>query len=312
MTIDVENRNVGPIFQGHGNAGIPVATKPLRRASIALACPVCGRERRHEFLFEKNDCDILRCEECGLGRADTADFDPAAYYTREYFSGQYADGYADYIGAEDVLRREFARMVNFIRRYRPSGRLLEIGCAYGFFLHEARRYFDVAGIEISEEAAAHCRENGLNVLTGAASGDNLDRLNKMDVIVLLDVIEHLPDPVGTLTLCARKLNPGGVIVFTTGDLGSPLARWSGVSWRLMTPPQHLWFFTGKSVERLASRLGTQVEAFGHPWKIVPLSLIVFQLRRMIGLPPQQMLTGGRVGVPVNLFDAMRVVLRRTD
>jgi len=52
-----------------------------------------------------------------------------------------------------VLRREFANTVDFIRKYRASGRLLDVGCAYGFFLQEARPYFDVAGIEIAEEAA---------------------------------------------------------------------------------------------------------------------------------------------------------------
>jgi len=38
-----------------------------------------------------------------------------------------------------VLRREFARTVEFIRHRKPQGCLLEIGCAYGFFLDEARR-----------------------------------------------------------------------------------------------------------------------------------------------------------------------------
>src|SRR4051794_37122379 len=50
-------------------------------------------------------------------------------------------------GAEPVLRREFAHSVDFIRNYRRDGKLLELGAAYGFFLMEAARYFDVAGIE---------------------------------------------------------------------------------------------------------------------------------------------------------------------
>ena len=46
--------------------------------------------------------------------------------------------------AEPVLRREFARSVDFIRKYRDKGKLLELGCAYGFFLMEAARHFDRA------------------------------------------------------------------------------------------------------------------------------------------------------------------------
>jgi hypothetical protein len=104
-------------------------------------------------------------------------------------------------------------------------------------------------------------------------------------------------------------NPGGIIVITTGDFGSMAARLTGARWRLMTPPQHLWFFTHESIRRLAAGLGLVVEHVDHPWKIVPASLIIFQLRRMLGLGPRTMASISRCGIPLNLFDAMRVVLR---
>ncbi len=129
---------------------------------------------------------------------------------------------------------------------------------------------------------------------------------------MLDVIEHLPEPADTLADCARALEPGGVLVLTTGDFGSMLARATGRSWRLMTPPQHLWFFTVDSIRRLAARLGLEVVEIAHPWKIAPLSLIFYQIGRALGV--QRASAGGsgasRLGVPVNLFDAMRIVLRR--
>ena len=94
----------------------------------------------------------------------------------DYFAGGHSDGYADYLGAEPVLRREFARTVEFIRRYCPRGRLLDVGCAYGFFLQEAKPFFEVAGIELAEEAAAHGRQSGLNVVTGVADESTLAQL----------------------------------------------------------------------------------------------------------------------------------------
>lgn len=282
------------------------AAEPARE----LPCPACGRDTAHAFLYAKNRCDILRCSACGLGRAEARGFDPAAYYTDDYFAGAHADGYADYRGAEPVLRREFAREVDFIRRRVPSGRLLELGCAYGFFLQVARRHYEVAGIEIAAEAAAHCRRSGLDVATGVADEETLARFGRQDAIVMLDVIEHVPDPHATLSLCARHLAPGGAIVLTTGDFGSISARLAGASWRLMTPPQHLWFFTAESMARLGGRLGLAVESLDHPWKIVPLSLIIFQLRRMVGSRAAAPAGASRIGVPANLFDAMRVVLRK--
>jgi SAM-dependent methyltransferase len=273
-----------------------------------LACPACGQSTAHRLLYTKNGCDILRCEACGLGRAETSGFDPAAYYTGDYFTGRHADGYADYRGTEPVLRREFARMVAFIRGLRPTGKLLELGCAYGFFLQEAKAHYEVAGVELAEEAAAHCRKNGLDVMVGVADGRTFFHFGIVDVIVLLDVIEHLPDPRATLALCAQHLNPGGIVIITTGDFASAPARLAGSRWRLMTPPQHLWFFTREGLRRMAQSAGLQLESADHPWKIVPLSLILFQLGRMVGLRMAPPATG--VGVPVNLFDAMRVVLRK--
>src|SRR5579871_1618857 len=105
-------------------------------------CPACGRLTPHSFQYRKNGCEIWRCETCGLGRADTASFDPQAFYTGDYFTGGRQDGYADYPASEPVLRQEFARTVNFMREHQASGRLLDIGCAYGFFLLEARQHFE--------------------------------------------------------------------------------------------------------------------------------------------------------------------------
>lgn len=275
-----------------------------------LFCPACGAPTAQQFLYAKNGCQILRCTQCGLGRADASGFNPESYYTADYFSGGHDDGYADYLGAEPILRREFAGTVEFVRRFRPSGRLLDVGCAYGFFLQEARRFYEVSGIELAEDAAEHCRRTGLRVLSGVADAANLAKLGAMDVIVLLDVIEHLPAPSETLSLCAQHLNPGGIMVITTGDFAALTARLAGSRWRLMTPPQHLWFFSPESIRRLAQSLGLVFEHIDHPWKLVPLSLISFQLRRMIGLRPSRARVPGGVGLPVNLFDAMRVVLRK--
>ena len=58
---------------------------------------------------------MLRLVVSGVPRP--RNFDPTTYYTADYFSGGHADGYSDYLGAEAVLRREFAGTVDFIRAF---------------------------------------------------------------------------------------------------------------------------------------------------------------------------------------------------
>jgi hypothetical protein len=50
--------------------------------------------------------------------------------------------------------------------------------------------------------------------------------------------------------------------------------------------------------------------FDRPWKIVPASLALFQLQRILHVPVPRLAATSRFGIPINLFDAMRVVLQK--
>lgn len=277
-------------------------------------CSSCNFEKEHISLYKKNESLIRKCRACGLGSAEQGDFDPEGYYTEDYFNGGHSDGYADYAGSEQVLRNEFSRLVASLKKYFPNGgKLLEIGSAYGFFLKEAQSLFEVHGIELVKDAVIASRKAGLkNVRQGVADEKALNEVGMVDVIVLLDVIEHLPSPVDTLRHCRSILKPGGVILITTGDFDSIASRITKSRWRLMTPPQHLWFFTKKSFENISENLNFDMVEYRKPWKIVPLPLMVYQLARMFGLRFRfkQGTFWGKVGIPINMFDAMLVVLKK--
>ncbi len=282
-------------------------TRPSRRDCLA-----CGRETEHRLLWYKNGSRIFRCAVCGLGAASQEQFDPKEYYTAEYFHSQTRGGYPDYLASERVLRAEFRTIVDGIRRLVPSGSLLEIGAAYGFFLLEASAHYAVHGVEIAGEAAAFARARGLDVRTGTLTRHLLEEIGPVDVITMFDVIEHLEDPRATLCLCGEFLRPGGAMVLTTPDFASALAGIAGRRWRNMTPPQHLWYFTPDSLAKLAAAGGLAVSHIAHPWKRVPISLILQQIGLSVGLRlPQSLLSwASRLGVAVNLFDTMRIVLRK--
>jgi SAM-dependent methyltransferase len=275
-------------------------------------CPICNGKAPLRAHLRKHGYEILRCPICGVGRAAVADFRPESLYNESYFRGEQEGAYVDYLGAEDVLRTEFRRQCDFLRRFMPGGKLLEIGCAYGFFLQEARRHFEVFGVEMAEAAVRHCHSNGLTqVLQGSPNAVWLATNGPFDAMVLLDVIEHIDDVAGTTELLLHHLRPGGVVLLTTGDWGSPLARLLGASWRLIAPPLHLWYFTPRSLRALFARFGCWQEDLSRPWKIVPLDLILDQAALMLHLPRLRLPTAlSRLGLPANLFDTMRMVLRQ--
>ena len=75
-----------------------------------------------------------------------------------------------------------------------------------------------------------------------------------DIVVMLDVIEHLTNPGQLLSELYSHTRPGSLLVLTTGDFGSIMARAMGKQWRLMTPPQHLWYFTTDAMTRLTDTI----------------------------------------------------------
>lgn len=256
-----------------------------------------------------NGFEVVECE-CGLARTVLPPgFDPASIYTEAYFQGGHKDGYADYEGSGEELRHEFRRILASLERHVSAGKLIELGCAFGFFLDEAKQDFDVCGVEISDHAREVCTQRGLDVVR-EASPEFLDSHGPFDAAVMLDVLEHMPDPGAMLEQLRGAMRPGAQLLITTGDYGSLLARTMGKRWRLMTPPQHLWFFSPKTVTALLERHGFKVHTVEHPWKLVPLALVAYQATRYLGgqevvrkfVPP------GRI--PINLFDAMRVVATR--
>ena len=141
---------------------------PARAAEITNLCALCadGVTRPR---FEVDATLIVECTCCGLVRQDTRPLAESILYDADYYATDNPKGgYANYFLDSDVNRRTFRdRIAAIERRYGRRGRLLDVGCALGDFLLEAKASgWDVEGVEISSFAAQRARERGLRVTAG--------------------------------------------------------------------------------------------------------------------------------------------------
>lgn len=236
---------------------------PDYTVAVVRPCPTCGSGRAH-LKFVKDGYDMQCCDDCGtlfVGRdPETIDFQ--ALYGEGYYTGAADAVFADYVG-QQALRRAHARRKLWMLRNLPprlprQGRLLDVGCAAGFFLAEARAFYEVQGVELSAWSSAFARERlSLPVFTGTLQQAALPA-NHFDVVTLWDVIEHVPDPVPLLIDAARVLRQDGRLVLTTGDWGSAYAVARGQDWHLMAPPWHLTMFTRETMTRAGQRAGLRM------------------------------------------------------
>ena len=274
-------------------------------------CLVCG-----DACFEGVFDVLLRCRRCGFvtARQDDDVVQPRTLYEGDYFTG---GEYLDYLSDEQLFRRNFRSRIDHLRRYVPSGRLLEIGSAYGFFLDEARRFFDGIGFEINPDAVDHARGRlQLDVRTDDfLAAKESDIGGPVDVAVLWDVIEHLDRPDLVIEQLADLLKPGALLCLTTGDIGSALARIRGRHWRMIHPPTHLHYFNRATIARLLTRCGYDVidirtVGMARSFRQILYSVLAIGLHAPRAYIAASSIVPAGWGVTVNTFDIMQVTARR--
>jgi SAM-dependent methyltransferase len=217
-------------------------------------CPVC-RAVSPPRAFVKNGYPMHRCTSCELvfSASPPKDDKLEALYSAEYFT-QGGAGYPDYIADERTHRRQARSYLKKIEKLGVSqGALLDVGCAAGFFLDEARhRGWDARGCELSDYAQAHASGAlGLDVKrSGFLDPTFTPPAQSFDVITMFNVLEHIPDPAAVADKLFTLLRPGGFLFLETWDPRSWLARLLGPSWPTYAPPTVLYCFTQRTLGRL--------------------------------------------------------------
>jgi SAM-dependent methyltransferase len=221
-------------------------------------CIACGAEARNRF--RAGGVTVRRCADCGLAwRTDfPEDAEIAALYGDDYFERWGIDAPQRLDQVRAMKRASYRAFFRDICAQRGGGRLLDLGCALGFLLGVARDLgFDVRGLDLNEAAIDEARRDfGDRVHAGPLDQQAFPG-ERFDVVTLIDVLEHVPDPAALLATIAARLTPGGIAAAVLPDTGSWVHRLLGRRWPHYNP-EHLYYWSAASLTHFLEREGWQL------------------------------------------------------
>ncbi len=233
-----------------------------------------GRDRLHNL---PGEFSVVRCRDCGLMRTNPR---PTLEAIQPYYPSDYGPYMTTRVGpggrsylARPLWVQRARRMVELnderLPKLRP-GRLLEIGCASGSFLHRmAADGWVVEGLEFSAEAANAARSLGYPIHFGALEAASSPS-GAFDLVVGWMVLEHLRDPVGALRKLRRWTKPGGRLAASVPDAASLEFRVFGERWLDLDVPRHLFHFTPRSLSKVLEKAGWRLERIFHQRVLSPV------------------------------------------
>jgi SAM-dependent methyltransferase len=240
-------------------------------SSVYWEDPAASREFNYRY---------LRCDGCGLVLASPYLIDPGLGLDESLHANYVndVDAYTGVVQVEAFLYVLGRVEEEWFNAGRPGrGRLLELGSAAGYFLSVARaRGWSVQGIEpavaISEWSRRYLQ---VPVQTGFFEQVPLPD-GSQEVVVAIEVLEHVLDPDELVRTIHRWLSPEGMVFLTTPNVDSPLYFPPGPTTGILVPLDHLNLFSVDTLRRLVERAGfvdvrvetagpdgLQLQVFGH-------------------------------------------------
>jgi 2-polyprenyl-3-methyl-5-hydroxy-6-metoxy-1,4-benzoquinol methylase len=232
-----------------------VATVPQL---VRVSCPLCGKmdsrfERSIEgFSLERCPCGMVfvnpRMTESDVGEqyAHTNHDELIALYARINNANRLA---------------QYDEKIQLIESHLPGkGRILDFACAAGYFYERAIACgWDGHGAELGEWCAEAARRRGLPNMHIGWLRDLQFPDGHFDVVNASQVFEHLPDPKADLAELMRIIRPGGLLVADVPNYHTIPIKLNRDDFLLNTPPQHINYFTPKTLRRLLESSQFRVE-----------------------------------------------------
>jgi len=257
---------------------------PTAAGLEAVSCPLCGPAPGAALQHRFSPFAVVACRGCGLKflspRLPEAEVLKLYQAESYYQAGGVGPGYDDYRQARANWHKTFEARLAAIRAWQPAGRALDVGCGPGYFMEvAARQGYEVWGVDVSDYGRRLARASfGDRVLAGTLEQAPLEP-QSFDLLTAFDTFEHLYTPLSFLSKARDLLRPGGLLVITTPNARSWLARVSGRRWVSFKIPEHVFFWSPSTIRR----------ALGDQYRIVTIesagqyTSVEFLVRRSLGL-----------------------------
>jgi len=235
-----------------------------------IVCDFCGgRDSAREFI-RGDGMRVTECSQCGLAflnpRPKTAFIE--RFYGADYFTGVSADKGEGglHCSAERTtnnsqdkhLPRPMWILENKFKGIRGK-KVLEIGCATGDLLLALKeRGAQVKGVEISDFAASVARCKDIDVITGTIEDFVVDHSEKYDIVIALQVVEHVPNPTQFFHNIAHLLKEGGVLLLSTPNY-SCVKRFGPKWFGFNASYEHLYFFSLQILKKIGIESGLHLK-----------------------------------------------------
>src|SRR4051812_14878697 len=281
---------------------------------------------RYERVVCPNDCSaqaivlhdfepfqVCRCCRCGLVYLNPriAEDQLGTLYEAEYFHGGHDTGYATYERDRPLYEKTFRRRLTLVQKFKRSGRLLDIGCGFGYLLNVAQTLgFEPWGLDVSSFAVERCNERFPGrVKRGILTPDTFPPAS-FDVITMFDLIEHVYHPVDFFRLVATCLKDDGIVAVTTPNHDSLLSRVSGRNWVSYKIPEHVFYYSPKTLAQVAAPLFrvVRVRSEGQYCTLAFLAERLKTLNATLGASVSRLCRGKLGNLPVYVNSGSMTVL----
>jgi 2-polyprenyl-3-methyl-5-hydroxy-6-metoxy-1,4-benzoquinol methylase len=219
-----------------------------------MHCKICGSDKVEHKFDLTGKLGIYACANCNVQFMDPqlSDAEITELYSEQYYKSWGISGSSENESSKQMKIATFLLRLNTIKTYIQKGKVLDIGCATGFFLEAAQSLgYEPYGIELSEYSSSIAKKKfgNENVFNGKLE-DCTFKNELFNIISMFDLIEHVRVPRETLAHAGKLLDKDGIIIITTPDCKSTSNKLMGRKWTHYKK-EHFFYFDLKSLQHIA-------------------------------------------------------------